>query len=385
MRRDMRARYQRGCLKNVPRKSGSVWEYRYRLNGQQKTMVVGSLKELKTESAAWKKLELIRLNLNSETHPTEGPAMKFETLALHYQDKEMPLLINTAKAFSSKDTDRGYIKKWIIPHWGEYRLTEVRTTAIEDWLGGLSLANGSKAKIRNIMSVIYRHAMRHGFTDKNPVALVRQSAKRQRIPDVLTVDEIRALLGVLRLRERTMILMVAGSGIRRGELFGLTWGDIDFAERKVLISRSIVKQHVGPVKTEASKKQLPLDEYMLADLLTWYSVTPYKHDDHYVFATDSNRAGDMRGKQPCWPNKVWDYWIKPKLAEAKITKRVNWHTFRHSYSTLLKSNGEDIKTVQELLRHSSSRVTMDVYTQAIDSKKRDAQSKVVQMYRTASA
>jgi hypothetical protein len=57
----------------------------------------------------------------------------------------------------------------------------------------------------------------------------------------------------------------------------------------------------------------------------------------------------------------------------------SWLTFRHSFGTLLKANGEDIKTVQELLRHANSRITLDVYTQAVTSNKRAAQSKVVRM------
>ena len=53
--------------------------------------------------------------------------------------------------------------------------------------------------------------------------------------------------------------------------------------------------------------------------------------------------------------------------------------FRHSFGTLLKANGENVTTVQELLRHANSRITLDVYTQAVNSQKRAAQSKVVSM------
>jgi hypothetical protein len=55
------------------------------------------------------------------------------------------------------------------------------------------------------------------------------------------------------------------------------------------------------------------------------------------------------------------------------------NTFRHTFGTLLKANGEDVKTVQELLRHANSRITLEVYTQAVTSHKRAAQSKVIQM------
>jgi len=57
--------------------------------------------------------------------------------------------------------------------------------------------------------------------------------------------------------------------------------------------------------------------------------------------------------------------IQPVARANGINKKIGWHTFRHSFGTLLKVNGEDVKTVQELLRHANSRITLDVYTQAV--------------------
>jgi len=64
-----------------------------------------------------------------------------------------------------------------------------------------------------------------------------------------------------------------------------------------------------------------------------------------------------------------------------ILKQLSWHTFRHTFSTLLKANGEDVKVVQELLRHASAKITLDTYSQALNPQKRTAQSKVVRMIR----
>ena len=71
--------------------------------------------------------------------------------------------------------------------------------------------------------------------------------------------------------------------------------------------------------------------------------------------------------------------IRPVAKANGIHKSIGWHTFRHTFGTLLKANGEDVKTVQELLRHAKSRITLEVYTQAITSHKRAAQSRVVRM------
>ena len=62
----------------------------------------------------------------------------------------------------------------------------------------------------------------------------------------------------------------------------------------------------------------------------------------------------MKGKQPYSPDSLLKRQIRPAVTQAKILKHVGWHTFRRTFSTLLKANGEDIKVVQELLRHATS-------------------------------
>jgi integrase len=62
-----------------------------------------------------------------------------------------------------------------------------------------------------------------------------------------------------------------------------------------------------------------------------------------------------------------------------IHRTIGWHAFRHSYATQLEGNGEDVKVVQESLRHANSRITLDTYTQALTPAKRQAQTKVVKM------
>jgi len=69
--------------------------------------------------------------------------------------------------------------------------------------------------------------------------------------------------------------------------------------------------------------------------------------------------------------------IIPVARKLGITKRIGWHTFRHTYCTLLRSTGAELKTMQELLRHSTIRVTLDTYTQAVTTEKRNAQEAVV--------
>jgi integrase len=126
---------------------------------------------------------------------------------------------------------------------------------------------------------------------------------------------------------------------------------------------------------------MPIDESVARDLLAWYDITPYKSASHHVWATDANRAGAGRGKQPGWLSTVMRDHIQPVARKLGIAGKISWHTFRHTFSSVLKANGEDVKVVQELLRHSTGRMTLDTYTHALSPDKRAAQSKVVSMIR----
>ena len=86
------------------------------------------------------------------------------------------------------------------------------------------------------------------------------------------------------------------------------------------------------------------------------------------------------GQVPVWPDILLKKVIRPAVERAGITgKSVGWHTFRHSLGTNLRFLGIDIKTAQELLRHANSRITLDLYTQAVSTQKREANAKVVEM------
>jgi site-specific recombinase XerD len=73
------------------------------------------------------------------------------------------------------------------------------------------------------------------------------------------------------------------------------------------------------------------------------------------------------------------YYIQPAARRTGINKKIGWHTFRHTFSTLIKSLGVDAKVVQELLRHASFRTTMDGYTQAMEQPKRQAQEQLANL------
>jgi integrase len=92
-------------------------------------------------------------------------------------------------------------------------------------------------------------------------------------------------------------------------------------------------------------------------------------------------ANPATGK-PYWPGRIQENWLVP-AAENVGLRRVGWHTFRHSHSSLLHALGVDLKVQQELLRHADIRTTMNIYTHAVPAALRDANSKVVRLVLSA--
>jgi integrase len=366
--RFMRARYQRGSLIREERKVGpDVWIFRWREQTPEgrvkRKVVVGTVEQYRSKAAAQKATEALRVDVNKETWTPST----VEQLVTHYIERELP-----SKAHSTQGVYGSYIRTWVLPHWCNRSVSDVKTVAVEEWLKGLPLANGSKAKVRNIMHALFNHAMRHEWADRNPITLVRQSAKRLRTPDVLDVDETKALLSELKDPFWTMVFLAAATGLRVSEILGMKWQDVIFDALEIHLSRAIVDGVVGDMKTEASRKPVPLDSALAEVLLGWRARTPYNRDEDWLFASP-----EKLGQQPYWPDSALRKAVRPGAVRAGIVKHIGWHTFRHSFATLLKANGEDVKVVQESLRHANSRITLDVYTQGLMPTKRRAQGRVV--------
>ncbi len=162
--------------------------------------------------------------------------------------------------------------------------------------------------------------------------------------------------------------MTAATGLRISEALGLKWSDLDFGSGVINLSRAVVHQHIGETKTEASQKPVPMDGALAAVLQYWSAQTWCRRPEDWVFASPK-----MHGKQPYWPETLLRCYVQP------AARRAGWHSFRRTFATLLKSTGEDVKTVQELMRHANSRLTLDVYAQALTPTKRAAHLKVVEM------
>ncbi len=140
------------------------------------------------------------------------------------------------------------------------------------------------------------------------------------------------------------------------------------------VTRSIVYGVVGPCKTESSQKPVPVHPLVADVLMSWRKQAAYTGPDDWVFASRRHR-----GRRPLWGQAILRKYVRLVAENVGIQKTIGWHTFRHTYSTLLRSVGTEFKVMQELLRHSTLRSTLDVYTQAITPAKYAAQAVVLSL------
>jgi integrase len=190
---------QNGSVIRTKRRNGqSVWEFRWRdrTSGRAiyRRIVLGTTQQFATETEARETIAGIVLEINVHDPRFATSTLTITQLTEHYRRRELTA-DNVWKSYATKKGYEIYLKRWIVPRWGAYRLSKIKPIEVELWLRQLPLALGSCAKIRNIMSVLFNHACRYELYSENPIRLVRQSAKRRKVPHILQIEEIKRLLG----------------------------------------------------------------------------------------------------------------------------------------------------------------------------------------------
>jgi integrase len=366
-------RFQQGSLFRVKRKGCSdVWVFRWYdySSGKRiyKKEIIGSVAQIRSKREAEKAVVALRSSINVDI----GTPHTICELAAHYRVHE---LTQEKKSFSTIDNHRNLFKRYIEPRWGSLRLGSIRTVEVEEWLHSLPLAPASKSKLKCVLSVLYNHAIRYQWLTFNPINRVRTSQRRLRDKDILTPEEFQKLVQQLSVRDRAMVLLIGSTGLRRSEMIALTWLDLNTRTMEVNILRSCVRNRFGKTKTESSRRPVPLHPLVLSALLEWRAQSPYATDVDFLFPSTR-----FKGSKPLSPDSILEKSIRPALARiGVIGKQIGWHSFRHSLATNLRSLGVDIKVAQELMRHSSCRTTLDIYTRAVSQQKREASLKVVEL------
>ena len=382
-----RTRYNSGTVRKEKRAIGTVWVFRWSegTNGQRRhhKEVIGTLKEFSSESAASRAAEGLRFKLNQDKRQLSP--IKFGFLINHYVEYELP-----KASKSTRKTNLGYIKNWIEPDWHDRLACEMKTMEIEAWLHSITRPDGTKLKVKGIMSTIFSHGVRWELVEHNPICGqggtpghrgastgVRQSGKVSIQRVVLTPQVVQKVLEELPLREATMALLDAVTGLRASELIALKWKDVQWKLGTLRSERALSQ---GELKeTKSCDNDLPLAKPIMEALRLWREHTPYRGEEDWIFASPF-----FHGKTPYTYQILFRKHIQPvieKISGLKSSKQapIGWHTLRRSLATLLISNGENVKVTQSQLRHTTPSLTLALYSQAVSADQQKAHAKVVRM------
>jgi integrase len=382
-----RTRYQEGSLRLESRKRGKVWRLRFRItradgNRVEHAIVIGTQKELPTRAAAREFVKSLYLPINHPAPNSNGRPVTFSDIAGHYIQEELNEDQNQAsapKAYSTTATYRRYLRKWVLPRWGDQVALMIAPLDLENWLKELGrksgLENQTRSKIRQVIGLVYKHAQRVGFLPRteqaNPIRFVRQSTASNFDPIILTPAQAFAIINQLGLMLRTLVLVTAATALRISEILALQWRDIDVENQCIYVRRAYVYGRFGKPKSKASKRPVPLHPLLAAHLLNWRRETPYRKEEDLVFPSFK-----LKGTKPPRANMLLSDHLRPAAIKVGVVappRAFGFHTFRRTLASVLVANNYDPKLVQELLRHSNIKTTLDVYAQAITPAKLEAQ------------
>lgn len=212
-------------------------------------------------------------------------------------------------------------------------------------------SEATQARILAGVHAWFRFLLYKDYIDQDPSELLEGPRKSKHLPTVLSLEEVNAMMGAIDLssneghRNRAMMEMLYGSGLRVSELVNLRLSRIYLNEHYMLIEGKGSKQRLVPLSPVAEE----WFGYWMQERSSW-PVKPESKDFAFV-----NRYG-----RPLTRAMVFTI-VRRLCAEAGITKTVSPHTLRHSFATHLLQNGADLRVIQQLLGHEDL-ATTEIYT-----------------------
>jgi len=261
------------------------------------------------------------------------------------------------------------VKKHLLPRLGHIPLAQLKPDHIRMMLVQMQ-NNGcgrrSMQMARNTLSAALRDAQKSGYVHRNVARLVDSPKYTPLERKHWTKEQVLQFLKVAKAhRYYVLFLLLFYYGLRRGEVLGLRWQDIDFEKNIIRIRQALslvnYKATIGPLKTNASRRDLPMLPFIREALIAHFEASE-KYDDDLVFHTSTGN--------PVYPNIVAK--IFRKLAVRAGLPPISLHEARHTTATLLAESWSSPKEAQAILGHSSITTTLQIYTHTNYDKKEQA-------------
>lgn len=276
-----------------------------------------------------------------------------------YVDKYM----NTYLKGSIKDSSFGLYQKYakiIRETIGKEPLCKINTERLQVFFNQhTEMCESTLRKIRGFLSPIFTCAVDEGIIDRNPInKRIRIKGVAEKSPDAISFDNIQKVLEIIEelpIKHRKMLVLLLFTGVRRGEMLGLQWRDIDIENGVIHIRRQVKHQGNRPVidndlKTINGKRDIPIT----GDIKMLLSLKGSDKDNDFIV------SGSEPMTQKMYEN-AWQHKIKRRILEVTGLENVTAHQLRHTYITYLESTGVDVKTLSAIAGHSDVAFTMKRY------------------------
>jgi len=358
-------------VREKPKGSG-VWWIFIEHQGKRKAKKIGKDKRLAKELA--KRIEAKLALGDFDLDPAEkAPVFTLSEYANLWLEKYVKPLRRETTVERYSHT----FKRYIDPALGSRRLDEITRKDVRDLLlsiHGKGLSYSTVCLARDVLSGIFNHAVDDEVVSVNPVQGVvkRLQLDRKKNCDfeAFTKDEVSHFLAVCREYRpdyHAFFLTAFRTGARLGELLALTWGDIDFHGKFIRINKSWKRGKITPTKTGRVRRvdmsdQLSEELKVLLSRRKKEALAEGRQVHDYLFH-------DGTGK-PLSQNTVRNV-FKAVLKRAGL-REIRLHDIRHTFASLLLSDGQSPVYVKEQLGHSSIQMTVDIYGHLIPSSNREA-------------
>ena len=351
----MRQRHQAGGLrKQRGRWLGMWWD-----GGKRKSRVLGLVKEMTKSKARDEVAKIVaELKAKRETNSRVWCFGEFvEKVFFPYYSRKW-------KA-STRGSTMNRISIHLVADLRDRELSGLKRDELQDLLdlkaGKGALSFSTVDHLRWDLKQIFDMAVAEGYLARNPAQLLfTPKEARMARREVMTAAEVQTCFRVLGPRERLIAKLAILAGMRPGEIFALTWGEMTSTYAN--IRQRVYRGVIDSPKTEQSFRKAALSEGLLREIEDWRKLAPSTAAHAWVFPSER--------MTPMAKENVWRRWIGPKLEKAGLGW-VNFQVMRRTHASLMSDLGVEGKLVADQLGHSLD-VNQNVYTQSAVSKRQIA-------------
>src|SRR5690625_1447035 len=265
-----------------------------------------------------------------------------------------------------------YMRTHIIPGLGHLKISKLEHMHIESFMDEVhekDLSQRSKKHIYRILSSALKNGRRYGIKDGIMDGIEAPNVDRKEI-EYWTQEEVQKFMANLKSKNHAMpIILALATGLRRGEILGLKWSQVDFENKKIYVTKQLKKDEDGnwdispQLKTSTSYRTIDIDDDTI-ELLKAHQRQQTK--DKMKIGSDyidldlvcATSTGDTI--KPTYLRTVFN-----RTIEKSGVKKISFPGLRHTHATLLLQNGVHPKVVQERLGHRSIQTTLDTYSHII--------------------